>query len=168
VNDGLIDAFRHNTWATRELLAVCQNLSETQLHATAPGTYGSIVATLWHTVQSDASYCRRLTGEEPEWDWRTEELPKLDEIAEYIDDLAARWERFLATPFDAERTFVIKWHDEIDRDVPAGVLLVQALHHGNEHRAHICTVLTSIGVATPDLGAWDYAEATNRAPRRGT
>jgi uncharacterized damage-inducible protein DinB len=168
MNDGLIDAFGHNAWAMRELLAVCRQLTEAQLHATAPGTYGSIIATLGHAVSSEAGYCARLTGEEPGWDRRAEAPPRVDELARRIGDLAARWDRFLAYPFDAERTFVIEWHDGIDRDVPAGVVLAQALHHGNEHRAHVCTVLASIGVATPDLGLWDYAEATNRARPRET
>ena len=165
MNDGLHDAFRHNAWAMRELLLVCQPLTETQVHVTAPGTYGSITATLWHTVSSEAGYCARLTGEEPAWDRRNKESPSLDELAGYIGDLAARWERFLANPFDAERIFVIKWHDGYDYDVPAGIVLAQALHHGNEHRAQICTALSSIGVTTPDLGLWDYAEATKRATR---
>lgn len=168
MNDGLLDAFRHNAWATRELLLVCHELTETQLHATAPGTYGSAIATFWHIVSSEAGYCARLTGEEPGWDRRADEAPSLDDLAARNDDLAARWERFLAHPFDAERTFVIPWHDRADRDVPAGVVLAQALHHGNEHRAQICTVLPSIGVTTPALGLWDYAEATNRARRRAT
>ncbi len=163
MNDGLHDAFQHNAWATRELLVVCQSLTESQLHMTAPGTYGSIIATLWHTVRSDASYCRRLTGEAPSWDWRAEAAPSLATLAGYLDDLAARWERFLAQPFDADRTFVIKWDDDADFAVPAGVVLAQALHHGNEHRAQICTVLTSIGVPAPDLGVWEFAAATKRA-----
>lgn len=135
MNDGLIDAFRHNAWATRELLAVCRELPKAQLHATAPGTYGSGIKTLRHTVSSEAGYCARLTGEEPGWDLRAKEAPNLDELAKRIDELDARWERFLSHPFDAERTFVMPWHDGMDRDVPAGVVLVQVLHHGNEHRA---------------------------------
>lgn len=166
MNDGLVDAFRHNAWAMREVLLVCKELPEEQLHMTPQVTYGSIIATLWHMVTSEASYCARLTGEEPDWDRRAEQPPSLDVLMEYIDDLAARWDSFLARPFDAERTLVVTWHDDRDRDVPAAVLLVQALHHGNEHRAHICTVLSSIGVTTPDLGVWDYAEATNRARPR--
>ncbi|HEX5504727.1 MAG TPA: DinB family protein [Thermomicrobiales bacterium] len=166
MNDGLLDAFHHNAWATRELLRVCRGLTEAQLRMTAPGTYGSSIATLRHLVASEAGYCRRLTGEEPAWYGRADDEPGLDELAGRGGDLAARWERFLAQPFDAERTFVVAWHDGADRDVPAGVYLAQALHHGNEHRAQICTVLTSIGVTTPDLGVWDYAEATNRARRR--
>lgn len=168
MNDGLIDAFRHNTWATRELLAVCRNLTETQLQATAVGTYGSIIETFRHFVSSEANYYVRLTGEEPSWDRHAEASPSLDELAARVDELDARWERFLAQPFDAERTFVIPWYDGADYDVPAGVVLVQALHHGNEHRAQICTVLTSIGVTPPDLGVWDYAEATKRARLRAS
>lgn len=166
MNDGLIDAFRHNAWATREVLSACQGLSESQLETTVPGTYGSIIATLRHTVRSEAGYCRRLTGDEPTWYGSIGESTSLDELAEHIDDLAARWERFLSEPFDAERSFVIGWHDGVDRDVPAGVVLVQALHHGNEHRTQICTTLSSIGVTPPELGVWDFAEATHRAPRR--
>lgn len=166
MNDGLIDAFRHNAWATRELLSVSQQLSEDQLRATAAGTYGSPLATLWHIVSSEAGYYARLAGEEPSWDRRAEEPPSLVDLTERNDDMAARWDQFLARPFDAERTFLIHWEDGTDRDVPAGVVLAQALHHGNEHRAQICTVLTTIGVTTPDLGVWDYAEATNRAKPR--
>ncbi|MGN6755031.1 MAG: DinB family protein [Thermomicrobiales bacterium] len=166
MNDGLQDAFRHNAWATRQVLQVCQGLTESQLQLTAPGTYGSIIATLWHIVRSEASYCRRLTGEEPAWDFRASDAPSLETLAKHVDDLAARWERFLAEPFDAERIFVIKWDDDTDFDVPAGVVLVQALHHGNEHRTQVCTVLTSIGVTAPELGVWEFAEATKRAAPR--
>ncbi|MBX5444478.1 DinB family protein [Sphaerobacter sp.] len=168
MNDGLVDAFRHNAWATGQLLAVAQNLTEDQLHAEVPGTYGSIIDTLWHTLSSEASYYRRLTGDQPHWYRRGGETPSLAELATYLDDMAQRWDRFLEEPFDAERTLVVPWDDGFDRDVPAGVILAQALHHGNEHRAHICTVLTSLGIPTPDLGVWDYAEATDRARRRAS
>lgn len=166
MNDGLIDSFQHNTWAMRKLLFVCQELTDSQLDTTVPGTYGSIIATLRHTVASEAGYCRRLTSDEPGWYHRAQESPSLAELAGYVDDLATRWERFLEVPFDAERLFVVEWHDGINRDVPAGIYLAQALHHANEHRAQIATALTSIGVTPPEWGLWEYAEETNRAPRR--
>lgn len=168
MNDGLVDAFRHSTWATRQLLALSQDLDEAQLQVTVPGTYGSILDTFWHMVASEAGYYARLTGEEPRWDRRAEQPPSLATLARYVDDLEACWDRFLAQPFDGERTLVVPWEDGFDRNVPAGVVLAQALHHGNEHRAHICTVLTILGMTIPDLGVWDYAEATDRAPRRAT
>jgi len=166
VNDGLVDAFRHNTWATRELIRVCQGLTEEQLSATTIGMYGSIIDTLRHIVSSDASYLVRLTAVEPSWDRRAAERPDLDTLAERTEELAARWERFLAEPVDAERVLVIRWPDGTDYTVPAGVVLAQALHHGSEHRGQICAILTSIGVTPPELGVWEFAQATGRAQPR--
>ena len=166
MNDGLIDGFRHNTWATHLVLQACAGLSNAQLDTIVPGTYGSIIETLRHLVSSEGSYCRRLTGDEPEWYGNRDEEPDLAELARRVDDLATRWERFLSLPFDAERLFVIAWDDGIDRDVPAAIVLIQALHHGNEHRTQVNTTLTSIGVQSPELGVWEFAAATNRAPQR--
>jgi uncharacterized damage-inducible protein DinB len=166
VNDGLIDAFRHNAWATREVLMACRGLSDEQLHMQVVGTYGSIIDTLRHTVRSEGGYYRRLSGAEPDWFVHRDDAPDVDELLRRADDLAGRWETFLATPFDAERTFQLPWHDGSERDVPAGVVLVQALHHGNEHRTQVCTTLTAIGVEAPALGVWEFSEATNRARLR--
>jgi uncharacterized damage-inducible protein DinB len=167
MNDGLIDAFRHNAWATRLVLDACRGLTDEQLNATIPGVYGSIIDTLRHIVRSEAGYCARLRGDEPSWDRRAEnDAPDLDELARRNDENEERWLGFLETPFDAERLFVIPWHDGIDRDVPAGVFLVQALHHANEHRTQVCTMLTTLGAEAPALGVWEFAEATNRAPQR--
>ena len=168
MNDGLIDAFGHNAWATDEVLRVCRALSEQELSRTTPGTYGSIFATLRHLISSEANYYARLAGEEPSWDRQADDPSDLAGLAARAAELAERWRRFLATPFDAERTFAISWEAGPVRDVPAGVVLAQVLHHGDEHRTQICTVLTTIGIPTPELGVWDYAEATNRARVRET
>lgn len=170
MNDGLIDGLRYNTWATRELLAVARELTEEQLNATAVGAYGSIIDTLRHIVYWEARDVVRLAGEQPSWDYKTEDTPDLDELSRRVDELEGHWERFLETPFDAERTYLIPWHDGGARDVPAGIFLIGALHHAIEHRSQICTILTSIGVDPPDygsdMGPLDYAEVTDRAPRR--
>ncbi|CAN5715987.1 hypothetical protein BH23CHL2_BH23CHL2_21780 [soil metagenome] len=65
MNDGLIDGFRYNTWATRELLALSRELPQEQLDATAVGAYGSIIDTLRHIIFWEASDVARLTGEQP-------------------------------------------------------------------------------------------------------
>ncbi len=168
MNDGLIDTFQYNAWANREILAVCQELSDYQLEESVPGIYGSIIATLRHYMASEAGYQARLMGEEPSWDRQANDTPDVARLAERHEELAVRWHRFLETPFDAERTFLIPWHDGIARDVPAGVILTQAVIHAHEHRSQICTILTTIGIAPPDygggFGAWDYAEVSGRAP----
>jgi uncharacterized damage-inducible protein DinB len=170
MNDGLIDMFQYNAWANREILAVCRELSDEQFAASVPGVYGSIIGTLRHYIESETHYQARLTGEEPSWDRHAGDAPDLDLLSERVDELDERWQRFLSTPFDAERTFPITWHDGIPRDVPAGVILTQAVIHAHEHRSQICTILTTLGTAPPNygggFGAWDYAEVTDRAPQR--
>ncbi len=169
MNDGLIDGFRYNTWATREIIAVCESLTEDQLDATAVGAYGSIIDTLRHIIWGEVRGCVRLAGELPAWDHTVDDTPDLEELSRRVDWLEVSWDRFLTVPFDAERTFLIPWHDGFARDVPAGVMLIAVLHHAIEHRSQICTILTAIDVDPPDYGAdmspLDYAEVTNRAPR---
>lgn len=163
MNDGLIDGFRYNTWATRELLAVCRTLSDEQRNSSAIGAYGSIIDTMRHIVSSEERTARRLTGEE---------LPgggdSLEDLAIRVDALETCWERFLSQPFDAERSFPINWLDGKVRAVPAGIFAIGILHHGIEHRSQICTILTSIGVSPPDygsdMGPLDFADVTGRAP----
>lgn len=166
MNDGLIDAFRHNAWATDLVLTTCQGLTDDQLDATVAGTFGSIIETLRHIVSSEASYYRRLSGDEPEWLTEALETADVATLAEHATDLAGRWQRFLATPFDAERTYIVQWEGDEYRDVPAGVVLVQALHHAGEHRTQVCTTLTAIGMPPLELGVWEFAADTDRAPRR--
>lgn len=166
MNDGLVDAFRHSAWATQTLLACCRELSEEQLRATVTGVYGSVIDTLRHIVAAEASYLFRLTGEEPSWDRREASPPDLATLTQRAQELAQRWEQFLSTPFDAERLLPIAWPDRGDYEVPAGVVLAQALHHADDHRSQVCTVLTTIGVAPPQLGVWNYALATGRARPR--
>ena len=51
-------------------------------------------------------------------------------------------------PFDPERIMIL---DEGTYEAHAGILLAQALHHGNAHREQICAILTSFGLEPPDL-----------------
>jgi hypothetical protein len=85
VNGALLEAFRHNSWAARQLLAFCRDLSEEQLAASATGTYGSIRATFNHLVFSDGRYLLRLAGGAPPWVDRPDDAD--------LDELAARAER---------------------------------------------------------------------------
>jgi uncharacterized damage-inducible protein DinB len=168
MNDGLLDAVRHNAWATRKMLARCRDLTPNPLGSTVAGVYGDPVTTLWHIVRSEASYYSRLSDQEPDWDWRAKMPPNLDELAARAADMAARWEAFLAVPFDAKRTLVYNAEDGARVDIPSGVVLAQAIHHGSDHRSQINTIFTAIGVEPLEYGVWDYAEDTNRAkPHRG-
>jgi len=159
---GLHDLAGHNTWATAQVLAFCRGLDGSTLEVTVPGTYGTIIATLRHLVDSEASYLYRLTGAWPSRPWRGDDAVGLDALAERAAVLADTLERFLAGDWDSERL----GEGSGDRGevfaIPAGLFLAQALHHANEHRAHVCTILGALGHEPPDVSAWGYALATGR------
>ncbi len=158
MNGALLETFRHNGWATRRLLRFCRDLSEDQLGASATGTYGSVRATFNHVVLSDGRYLRRLAGGGPAWVDRCDEAD-LGELAAWAEEAGTLWERVLSEPVDAERVVVV---DDGALEVRAGVIVAQALHHGNAHREQICAILTSLGVEPPDIQPWEYAWATGR------
>src|SRR6478736_95047 len=57
----LADAFGHHVWATVRLIDTCLELSPQQLATAVPGTYGSILETIRHTVGADCSYLSLLS-----------------------------------------------------------------------------------------------------------
>jgi uncharacterized damage-inducible protein DinB len=163
MHHGLHDLARHNGWATAQLLAICRGLDDELLQATVPGTFGSVLATLQHLVDAEASYVPRLTGAWPANPWRDDEEVGLDVLAERAALLAEALERFLAGEWSSEQLGEARGDEGEVYAVRAGVFLTQLLHHANEHRAHVCTILGANGIEPPDTSAWGYAEATGRS-----
>ena len=163
--NSLHEAFRHNAWATKELLAFCRgrSLSEEQLTSSATGSFGGIRATFNHVVRSDAGYLRSLTGDGPPWATDDAADADLDQLEAWADETERGWDRFVAGPVDAERIIVL---DAGAYEAHAGVIVAQALHHANAHREQICTILTGLGMEAPDIQAWAYADATGRGRER--
>ena len=173
MSSGLVDPLRHNGWATGQVLELCRGLTPEQLQATAPGTYGSILATLQHLIGADGRYRARLSEKPPPSALRPEEIDDLDELARVADDHARFWDELATGPFDPERSIRFAYEDPDPEDVgwefevKAGILVAQALNHANEHRAQIFTILTTLGVEPPELSGWVYGEATGRFRRAG-
>jgi len=172
VNGALLEAFRHNAWATTRLLEFCRDLSAERLTAPGIGTYGGILETFNHIVLTDARYLRRLAGSGPSWvdghggsdpgDVDPETID-LNQLHSRIEETRNLWEELLSEPFDAERVIIL---DQGAYQAHAGVLVAQALHHGNAHREQICAMLTGAGTQPPDVQAWAYANATGRGAER--
>ena len=171
MNDVLLELYRHKTWATLRLIEYCQGLGDEHLDATIPGTYGTIRNTLKHMVESEEGYFSILTRErfltkaEGEAFVRPDPLPDgpapLDELAERIRRLGRRWE-VLAEDDDLpgrEVTTTDGWR------VPGAVPMAQAIHHADDHRSHIMSILGARGLEVPapnGLDVWGYAEATDQ------
>jgi uncharacterized damage-inducible protein DinB len=156
MSQALLGLFGHKTWATLALINFCQKLDDADLDATTPGTYGSIRHTLTHLVRTEESYFARLTGRRLRPPLPEKRPAPLPELAERIRNLGPEWEKLAADQTIQTRDFTTDdgWK------LAGGLIMAQAVHHADDHRTHVMSVISAIGVEGPDLDVWSYAEAT--------
>jgi uncharacterized damage-inducible protein DinB len=160
---GFYDLSRHHLWATKTLLDFCVTLDDATLLAVVPGTYGSIVDTLRHLVDSDVSYIYRLTGAWADHPWRDDIDVDIAVLKERAAISGTALIEFLDRPWDVDKIGVGHGDDGATFEIPAGVFLTQIFHHANEHRAQVCSALGAIGIEPPETSAWAYSMETERS-----
>jgi uncharacterized damage-inducible protein DinB len=154
----LRDAFERHTWSTLTLLDHVSALDPATLATDTPGTFGSIADTLTHLVDADTRYLDRLDDPDlaPLGHRAADDLATL---RARTDANAPRWTAALDRLEAGELHAAIgsrAAHPNID---PAEtVLLLQALHHADEHRAQVCSALGALGIETPDVSVWAFWE----------
>jgi uncharacterized damage-inducible protein DinB len=150
------DAFAHHVWATLKVIDECLALSPEQLETAVPGTYGSILDTMRHTVGADSSYLFVMSGgTTPLID---EDHMDLSELRAVMEAHGAAWSSLLAQDLDPDAVLERHRDDGSETHAPLSIRLAQAVHHGTDHRSQICTALTSLGVEPPFIDVWDYGE----------
>lgn len=159
----LADITRHNSWATATLLKFCRDLDADVLNTAMPGTYGTILEMLRHIINSEMSYLFRASGLWAERPWPTGEPVGLDTLVERAGILADAWEQYLHNGVDVDGLNEAHGDDGSVYTVRHGVFITQAIHHGNEHRAQICSILGANGIEPPDISAWLWGEVSGRS-----
>ena len=153
--DPLDALFRHHSWATVRLIDHCAALPPDRLNATVPGTYGSIERTLIHLVGADQRYQHELDGEAPAIRIHERQGHSLAEVRAAAELQAARWTALVlrAPELDVRRR---AYDEDPDSAHAEDLLFLQAIHHGNDHRTHVCTILGAHGLEVPDLSGWAF------------
>jgi uncharacterized damage-inducible protein DinB len=140
------------------LLDVCAKLTDEQLQLTAPGTYGTIASTFQHLIAAEQRYLKRLDSGEPAISER-EEFPgiaRLQELAASGGDRLIEASSKITPDDTVETTF----DDGFRAKLHLGVVIIQALHHGNDHRTHVCTILGHHDITYGEMDVWAYGDAT--------
>jgi uncharacterized damage-inducible protein DinB len=154
--DVVVELFRHNAMMNQRLLEACRKLSPEQLDATAPGTYGTIGATLVHIANAQAGYAARLLDVERPERLPEDPFPGFDAVSARLANSDAQLEQ-AATKAGQERKVQVTGDDPPGTWwMPVSLFLVQAINHATEHRSQVATILTQIGVEPPDLAGWAY------------
>jgi uncharacterized damage-inducible protein DinB len=146
--------FRHNLWANIEMCDRCLGLTDAQLDYTDPGAYGSIRMTLTHLVRAEERYLYHLKR------WESTIKPD-DDSAPSISNLKERIQQtgpiLLETALTLPQDKMARVGDGKDAElIPAVVILLQSIHHTQEHRTQIASMLGQQGIETPSGSGWDY------------
>lgn len=160
MSDTLTTLYRHNVWANLQLLDLCAGLSDDQLQATVSGTFGTIADTWRHIMHAERSYLARISTGQPYRRPADAPPPTPEELRASLEASGnglIEWSQRV----QPDATVEINW-DGTPRLVPKTIILAQAINHATEHRAHIMTILTQLGIAPPELDCWSYFDATDR------
>ena len=153
----LTDFIRYNNWANAQVLAACEQLTPEQQRASAPGSYGSIHATLGHLIDAEADYVGRLTGNPPQPPFRWDDPPSVSDLAAFAPAVAsALLDAVQRVP---PHHIVHEEENGLFADYQARVLFIQVINHGIEHRTNITTILSSLGLEAPEVDGWAYTWA---------
>lgn len=154
--------FELNRWANRMIVEACLGLSDEQLATSVAGTYGALGPTLAHIASGEASYAWRFDQNVKRFRWDEDgPLPSVGEIGNVLEVTGARLIELAASIADDH--IVTYFIEDEQKQWPAWVVLGQAVDHGREHRSHIATILTQLGIEPPDIDMWSYGLAVEAA-----
>ena len=155
VRDLLEKVIEHNNWANMRLIQACADLDDAQLDA-KPGsaTLGTIRETLLHLVAAQRGYLSLLTLPVEE---RTRTQLDFNDLSEVAAKSGNGLLVFVRTHSGTVLQRRVRTTDGYDVD--PWVVIVQAIQHAAEHREQICSMLTALALAPPELHGWAYGEA---------
>jgi uncharacterized damage-inducible protein DinB len=153
VDDIWRDALLYNRWANLKILDDCSPLTEEQLQLKAAGAYGSIADMLVHTLSAEQRYVRRLTGAEATLNEK-HDFPGVEKLKEH----AARSGDALVKAAEALRSddTTVADYDGTKVKLKQSLIVVQAIHHGNDHRTQIGMILESNSIPHENIDVWHY------------
>ena len=150
----------YDNWATEKLARFCAALPPAQRALTTPGTMGTVEATVIHLVASKERYAAALRGTPPPDDAVRETTTKdLDQVVTRAVALGKWFAEYATGPIDVERIITRRAADGSTQTMPAGILIAQFVHHGNEHRAQLGSIFGANGIEPPHYSAFNWGHA---------
>lgn len=145
--------FRRNAWATDELLRFCAGLPPEVVQRADPDVYGGIQAQFNHIVGAEERYLSRLDGAAPS----SSEQEPLANLFDPARACAERWEALLRSNLQVDR---VREHERQSGRFRIADWLgfVQAVHHGDDHRTQVNTLLSRQGIDPPNLDGWVFGD----------
>ena len=147
----------YDNWATEKLAQFCAALPAAKRSLTTPGTMGTVEATLIHMVAAKERYASALRGTPvPDDGVRETTTTDLGQVVARAKELSEWFSSYAKGPIDVERIITRHGADGSAQKMPAGILIAQFLHHGNEHRAQLGSIFGANGIEPPHYSAFNW------------
>ena len=157
MNAGIVEMLRYNAWANTQLLNACTELTDEQLDARLHFASGSVGELLVHIIGAQQTFVLRTHGRQHEGELtRDSAWPGIAALRSIADETNAQLIS-IAERLEPDSEVALPYLGSTYR-YPTRFFLVHAAEHGVEHRTEAKLTLASIGIATPDLDAWEYSE----------
>lgn len=153
----------YNQWANRRLFDACGGLSETEIKASRPAYFGSILGTLNHVLVGDRSWLARLRGEPPTG-YRLDQIlcetyADLDRARTVEDE---RIRDHVAGLGEAAFGEIVKYtttKGDVCENLVSDILS-HVFNHQTHHRGQVHDLLCQTKVTPPELDLIYYLRAT--------
>ncbi|MGD8405774.1 MAG: DinB family protein [Anaerolineales bacterium] len=158
MNKGLAEMFRYNAWANREIFEDCRSLTEEQLDMQIQGISGSVRELLMHIAGGQQTFVLRTKGRQHEGELgRQSDWPGIEKV---INIIASTSDELITIAEQLEEDNVVGLsYQGKTYHYPKRFFLVHAMEHGTEHRTEVKIALAHLGIETPDLDGWYYAQS---------
>ena len=148
----LVGLFKHNLWANLYLLEACEKLTGAQLDATFAGTYGSVRDTLVHIASGEELYVHMLLGQPRPPRREGQGFAGFEQLRDSLTRTGRELISLAQNNAIPEKYVNIAEGEEL----AGSMVVILAINHATEHRAHINTVFCQLGLEPVDLDGWAY------------
>ncbi len=154
----MLALFERNQWANERLVEFCAGQpAEVLSGASGDDVLGPVDAALPHIVSGETVMLPWVTGERIA-DELVADLT-MHNLQPVMQWSAEQWPRALDFDRDPEAVYQFQGRTRTV-DMTSWKGLLQFVHHGDDHRNQIATLLSRHGVQPPELDLWSFAEAT--------
>ena len=150
-----IQLARYNVWATQQLLAAIEPVSELDYRRDLRLFFKSIHGTLNHLLVGEHMLWQRrfARGESPKLALDMEIEPDRDRLGQALKGGAKTWEPLIeswpAERFDGQLAYTNMRGEAMS--LPFTTTLAHVFNHGTHHRGQISAALTMLGQPAPEL-----------------
>lgn len=156
----LTSSLEHVAWAEQAFFAQLASVPEEFYSASYADPEWNVAHIAWHIASGATWYEFCLTGVDHDVPLAPQSREEMAALGEFLT--ARTLVLVQQTHLDDEVLHVVAPGEEFE--VRRSTLLIQAVHHSVEHRAHIASALEAHGYRGMDLDAidaWAFAAATN-------